>query len=301
MSSGTRLLDALLPRCTFPPAATAVTCAFSGGPDSTALLALASAAGCDVTAIHIDHQLRATSAAEAERAAQLAGTIGVRFQQHTVEVGPGPNLEARARAARAAVLPVDALTGHTADDQAETTLINLLRGAGASGLAGMRPGPTKPLLALRRAETAALCAELGLDPVIDPSNADPRFLRNRIRDEVLPLLCDVAKRDVVPLLQRTGELLRDDDDLLDALAATIDPSDARAVAAAAAPLARRALRTWLEVDGYVPDLATLNRALDVARGVATACELGGDRRLQRHRQRLEIVPGAPRATAPPGQ
>ncbi len=121
------------------------------------------------------------------------------------------------------MLPADVLTGHTADDQAETVLINLLRGAGASGLAAMRPGPTKPLLALRRAETVALCADLGLDPVIDPSNADRRFLRNRVREEVLPLLCDVAKRDVVPLLLRTGELLRDDDDLLDELAVSHRP------------------------------------------------------------------------------
>jgi tRNA(Ile)-lysidine synthase len=295
MPGGTRLLGDLLLRCTFPPPGTAVTCAFSGGPDSTALLALASAARCDVTAIHVDHQLRRTSAAEADRAELLARTIGVRFRRHTVDVAPGSNLEARARVARAAVLPADVLTGHTADDQAETVLINLLRGAGASGLAAMRPGPTKPLLALRRAETVALCAGLGLDPVIDPSNLDRRFLRNRVREEVLPLLCDVAKRDVVPLLLRTGELLRDDDDLLDELASAIDPSDARAVAAAAAPLARRALRNWLAVDGYVPDLATLNRALDVARGVATACDLGGDRRLLRHRQRLEIVADAARS------
>jgi tRNA(Ile)-lysidine synthase len=223
------------------------------------------------------------------------------FERHTVDVAPGANLEARARAARAAVLPADALTGHTADDQAETILINLLRGAAASGLAAMRPGPTKPLLALRRAETTALCADLGLDPVTDPSNADRRFLRNRIRADVLPLLCDAAKRDVVPLLLRTGDLLRDDDDLLEQLAAAIDPADARAVAAAAAPLARRALRGWLATDGYVPDLATLNRALDVARGVATACDLGGERRLERHRQRLDIVESPPRATVPPGQ
>ena len=301
MPSGTRLLDDLLLRCTFPPAGTAVSCAFSGGPDSTALLVLATAAGCDVTAIHVDHQLRRQSSAEADRAEQLAHAIGVAFLRHTVDIAAGPNLEARARAARAAVLPVDASTGHTADDQAETVLINLLRGAGASGLAAMRPGPTKPLLALRRAETVALCADRGLDPVIDPSNSDRRFLRNRGREEVLPLLCDVAKRDVVPLLLRTGELLRDDDDLLDELASAIDPSDALALAAAAAPLARRALRNWLAVDGYVPDLATLNRALDVARGLATACELGGDRRLQRHRQRLEIRRDEPRATAPPGQ
>jgi tRNA(Ile)-lysidine synthase len=301
MPGGARLLDDLLARCSFPPAGTAVACAFSGGPDSTALLVLASAAGCAVTAIHVDHALRSTSAAEADQAERLAGEIGVVFRRHTVEIAPGPNLEARARAARAAVLPADALTGHTADDQAATVLINLLRGAGASGVAAMRPGATKPLLALRRSETAALCTERGLETVTDPSNADRRFLRNRIRDEVLPLLCDVAQRDVVPLLVRSADLVRDDDDLLGELAAAIDPADARAVAAAPLPLARRALRAWLAVDGYVPDLATLNRALDVARGAATACELGGNRRLERHRQRLQIVDAGARATAPPGQ
>ena len=84
MPGGKRLLDDLLSRCTFPPAGAAVTCAFSGGPDSTALLALASAAECAVTAIHVDHQLRPTSAAEADRAEQLAQTIGVRFERHAV-------------------------------------------------------------------------------------------------------------------------------------------------------------------------------------------------------------------------
>jgi tRNA(Ile)-lysidine synthase len=201
---------------------------------------------------------------------------------------------------RNAAVPAGALTGHTADDQAETVLINLLRGAGATGLAAMHPGPTKPLLALRRSETAALCAARGLEPVADPSNLDRRFLRNRVRHELLPLLCDIAQRDVVPLLVRTADLLRDDDEQLDQLSAEIDATDARALAAAEPALARRALRTWLTGDGYGPDLATLNRALEVARGSATACELGGGRRLERHRQRLEIVDGpAARATAQP--
>ena len=69
-------------------------------------------------------------------------------------------------------------------------LINLLRGAGTSGLAGMRPGTRHPILALRRAETAALCAPAGSTPVVDPINADPRFVRNRVRGELLPLLDD---------------------------------------------------------------------------------------------------------------
>jgi tRNA(Ile)-lysidine synthase len=274
-----------------------VCCAFSGGADSSALIVLATAAGCNVTAVHVDHGLRPTSGAEADHAERLAARVGVTFERRTVSVDPGRNLEARARDARLAVLPADVLTGHTADDQAETMLINLLRGAGGAGLAAMRPGPTKPLLGLRHAETVALCAAVGLDPVHDPSNVDRRFVRNRVRYEVLPLLSDIAKRDVVPLLARTASLLRNDEHLLDHLVRAVDPTDARAVAAADPAIARRALRAWIAGDGYPPDLATLDRALDVARGAAKACELGDGRRLERHRQRLEIVVDA-RATAP---
>ena len=199
------------------------------------------------------------------------------------------------------MLPPDVLTGHTADDQAETALINLLRGAGAAGLAAMDPGPTKPLLALRHAETVALCSEAGLDPIVDPSNTDRRFLRNRIRHDVLPLLSTVAERDIVPLLVRTAAVLRDDDRLLDSLAGVLDPTDARAIAAAEPALARRALRRWIGAGGYPPDVATLERALEVARGRTKACELGGGRRLERHRQRLQIVATEPRATTLAGQ
>jgi tRNA(Ile)-lysidine synthase len=301
MLAGSRLVDELLPRCTFPPAGSAVSCAFSGGADSSALLVLAIAAGCHVTAIHVDHRLRPTSDVEADRAEQIAVGLDVPFERHTVDVDAGPNLEARARAARAAVLPPGALSGHTADDQAETTLINLLRGAGAAGLAAMDPGPTKPLLDLRHAETVALCGESGIEPVVDPSNTDRRFLRNRIRLEVLPLLSAVADRDLVPLLVRTAAVLRDDDRLLDRLASLLDPTDARALAAAEPALARRALRRWIGAGGYPPDVATLERALEVARGGTKACELGGGRRLERHRQHLQIVPAGPRATTLAGQ
>ena len=289
MADPARTLDSLLARCTFPSPGTAVACAFSGGADSTALVALARAAGCGVTAIHVDHGLRASSAAEADQAATLAGALGVEFRLETVDVGPGPNLEARARVARFAALPPGTMTGHTADDQAETMLINLLRGAGTGGLAGIRRGPTKPILALRRSETRQLCTDLGLTVVEDPTNRDARFVRNRIRAEVLPLLDDIAGRDVTALLARTAELLGNDADLLDELAETLDPTDAKALADADPRIARRSLRAWLARDGYPPDLATVDRVLDVACGAAIACEIGNGRRVERKAQRLRIV------------
>ncbi len=228
-----------------------LACAVSGGADSLALLVLAAAAGCAVTAIHVDHGLRAGSEAEAEVVSAAAARLGARFEGHRVAVAPGANLEARARAARFAVLPDDVATGHTMDDQAETILVNLLRGAGADGLAGMEPGPRHPILGLRRWETHALCAVAGLEPVRDESNDDLAFVRNRIRHELLPLCAEVAGRDPVPLLARQAGVLRDEVALLDSLAAKLlpDPTDARAVAAAERPLARRAVRRWLREAG----------------------------------------------------
>lgn len=286
--------SALLARCTFAAAGTSVACAVSGGADSTALLALAVAAGLDVTAIHVDHGLRTGSAAEADLVAANAARLGADFRSERVAVGEGPNLEARAREARYAVLPAGVLTGHTADDQAETVLINLLRGAGTSGLAAMRPGPQHPILALRRAETVALCETMQLPTVHDPSNTDPRHLRNRVRLELLPLMADMAQRDPVPILARQAALTRDEDDLLDQRAAEIDPTDAKAIAAAPTALARRAVRRWLTTT-HPPDAATVERVLSVARGASLATDVGGGRRVERHQQRLTLGPDEPGA------
>jgi tRNA(Ile)-lysidine synthase len=203
-----------------------------------------------------------------------------------VNVELGPNLEARAREARFAVLPTDVLTGHTADDQAETVIINLLRGSGTAGLAGMRHD-RHPLLRIRRSETRALCAEVGVQPLHDPMNDDDRYQRVRLRNEVIPLLKEIAQRDVVDLISRQAETLRDDNDLLDELAAMIDVTDARALAGASVALARRAVRQWLS-DPLPPDAATVERVLAVARGEAIACEVGRGRQVRRSHQRLGL-------------
>ncbi len=216
-------------------------------------------------------------------------SLGVPFELHRVHVDPGPNLEARAREARRATLPPGAMTGHTADDQAETVLLRLVRGSGNAGLGAIRPGPTHPILGLRRSDTAGVCASIGVDPVHDASNDRGDVWRNRIRSEVLPVLTDIARRDLVPILTRSADLLRDDSDFLDRLAAGLDPTDARALTAAPVVFARRAVRRWLAEHGYPPSAAAVDRVLGVARGDAIACELPGGRRVQRSDQSLRVV------------
>lgn len=279
----------LLARCWFPPSSTAVTCAVSGGADSLALLVLAVEAGCAVTAVHVDHGLRPGSPVEADVVAAVAARVGAGFRSERVDIAAGANLEARARRARYAALPPDVLTGHTADDQAETVLLNLLRGAGLDGLAGYDP-TRRPLRSLRRRETHKLCADLGIQPVHDPSNDDPRFRRNRVRHELLPLLDAIAERDVAAVIARQADHLRADADLLDELARAIDPTDARAVASAPTPLAARAIRRWLRAgdERHPPDAATVARVLAVARGDAVACDVGGGREVRRHQQRMVV-------------
>jgi tRNA(Ile)-lysidine synthase len=297
------LVDELLAQCTFPPPGTPLACAVSGGPDSLALLALALAAGCTVTAFHVDHGARQGSGAEADVVAEAAARFGARFESLSVAVAPGSNMEARWREARYAALPEGVATGHTMDDQAETVLLNLLRGAGSDGLAGMAPGWHHPLLALRRCATHALCDALGLEPVRDSTNDDPAFLRNRVRHELLPLCADVAGRDPVPLLARQAGLLRDEVALLDALAreAAPDPTDARTVAALPLPLARRSLRQWLRASDpsdHPPSAAEVARVLSVAEGRAVATELSGGRRVRRSGGRLAVDGGASGSVTP---
>lgn len=278
---------ALLARCAFPEPGSRVDLAVSGGADSLALLVLAVEHGLVAVAHHVDHGLRASSALDVVAVRAVAEPRGVDVVVHRVTVPDGPNLEARAREARFSAMPAGVLTGHTADDRAETVLINLLRGAGTRGLSAMGPSPTKPLLDLRRAETSALCAGLGIECVDDETNVDPRFLRNRVRHELLPLVESISNRDPVPLLVRTADVVGQDDALLDELARTIDPCDALALALAPIPLARRAVRAWL-ADPYPPDAATVDRVLEVARGERTACDIGEKREIRRSKQRLGI-------------
>jgi tRNA(Ile)-lysidine synthase len=289
-----------------------VVVACSGGPDSLALLALAVATDLEPVAVHVDHGLRAGSDRESAVVASLAARLGARFQAERVAIEPGPNLEARARdaryealdRARARVGATVVLVGHTADDQAETVLLNLLRGGALPGLGGMPPRRghlVRPLLGLRRTDTVELCTRLGLEPVDDPMNADPAFRRVWLRREVIPVLERGAGRDLVPVLARQADVLRAESDFLDELARAAWPpapdraDDAGAPAAplAALPpvLARRAVRCWLGPPP--PSFDEVERVLAVARGEARATEIANGRRVRRSRGRLAVESPAP--------
>lgn len=197
-----------------------VVVAVSGGPDSTALLdalaRLAPPRGLTLHAVHVDHGLRPGSAAEAAIVAALAADRGVAFSALRVAVAPGGSLQDRARVQRhlalrrhaAAVGATAVALGHTADDQAETVLMRALRGATPRSLAamGQRDGMlARPLLRVWRADTVAYCAELGLTPLDDPANRDPRYLRSRVRHELMPALEAVfpgARRRLCVLAER---------------------------------------------------------------------------------------------------
>jgi tRNA(Ile)-lysidine synthase len=200
-----------------------VLVAVSGGADSVALLhvltTLAPAWRLTLHVLHVDHGLRPDSGRDADFVRALGERLGVPVAVERVQVGPG-SLEAAARAARYAALAawadrLDATriaVGHTADDQAETVLMRVLGGAGVRGLAAIPPvrgRVIRPLLDVRRTALREALAAAGMPWVEDPSNRDPKFLRNRIRHELLPLLAASYRADVVPALARTARLARE--------------------------------------------------------------------------------------------
>jgi len=211
-----------------------VLAACSGGADSLAMAAalafVAPRAGLRGGGVTVDHGLQDGSAGRAADVAALMTKLGldpVRTVTVTVAKKAGP--EADARAARYAALHQTAreyqaaavLLGHTLDDQAETVLLGLARGSGGRSLAGMparRDPYRRPLLGLRRATTAAACADLGLQPWQDPHNRDLRFARARVRHQVLPALEDALGPGVAEALARTASQLRADAECLDELA-----------------------------------------------------------------------------------
>lgn len=207
-----------------------VIVALSGGADSLALLAAtafeAGRAGIRVEAVVVDHGLQRGSDAVAARAVETARGRGIDARVMTVEVAVKDGPEADARAARYAALArvasetgADAvLLGHTLDDQAETVLLGLARGSGATSVQGMAQVAglyRRPLLGIRRSTTVQFCADSGLDPWLDPQNDDPAYTRVRVRQRVLPVLEAELGPGIAEALARTAEQLREDSDALD--------------------------------------------------------------------------------------
>ncbi len=215
-----------------------VVVGLSGGADSLALTAAVAfegpKAGIEATAVVVDHGLQDGSAEVAAGAAAQAQALGLAARVIRVEVGTADGPEAAARSARRGALRQAArdagataiLLAHTLDDQAETVLLGLARGAGATSLAGMAPlreddGLTwlRPLLGVRRGTTRAACAAEDLAPWYDPHNLQRRFARVRVRRDVLPVLERELGPGVTEALARTAEQLRED---ADAFAEMID-------------------------------------------------------------------------------
>lgn len=225
-----------------------VLLAVSGGPDSLCLLDCMQKLGFRVCIAHLDHQMRQESGEEAAFVSAIAEQYGLRCIQGQEDVRAvieeGTSVEEAARLVRYRFL-VDAAnqlnfkfiaTGHTSDDQVETILMHFLRGAGPSGLAGMRPKTSlddwrdipnarglklvRPLLGITRAETVAHCRKIGLQPVIDSSNLDQTLHRNRIRHHLLPLL-ETYNSGIRRHVLRMGEIMSAETDYLGKVVQTI--------------------------------------------------------------------------------
>ncbi|MEU8661030.1 tRNA lysidine(34) synthetase TilS [Actinoplanes philippinensis] len=246
------------------PAEALILVACSGGADSLALASAAQFCGRRVGLVTVDHGLQEGSDRRARSVAAWARDAGldpVRIETVSVAGLPG-GPEAAARTARYAALDAAAaevgaaavLLGHTRDDQAETVLLAMARGAGPRGLSGMpaRRGVfRRPLLEVARADTRKACAALGLAPWEDPHNTDPAYARSRVRASALPALVDALGPAVLPNLARTAALVAADNAALDELSAQALESarsgaglSAAALAAMLPAIRGRALHRW---------------------------------------------------------
>src|SRR5919107_5921973 len=201
----------------------------SGGPDSVALLRVIVALEGEPLVLHLDHGLRGEESREdAEFVRGLCGRLGVRCEVQRLTLDGVPNLQERAREERyrlaeevAVRLGLETVaTGHTADDVAETVLMNLTRGAGLRGLGGIPPVRDRiqrPLIACTRREILDYLQELEQPYRTDPTNLTDKYARNRVRLDVLPVLEELypaASRNIA----RTVSLVREDLEVLEGLA-----------------------------------------------------------------------------------
>jgi tRNA(Ile)-lysidine synthase len=218
---------------------------------------------------HVDHAMRASSSVDARHCRDVAGRLGLPID--VVRLSEPPANEAAARAARYEALErmadrVGAMaiaTGHTLDDDAETVLLRMGRGGYPLGIPSQRGRVVRPLLSMRRRETAEVCAARGVPALADPTNTDERFARNRIRHRVLPLLGDDGVLELARLAEASREAKARHDATIDRLAAavlrrpapgTVLRLDRPALAALPAHLREGVLRRLLESLGV--DLST---------------------------------------------
>jgi tRNA(Ile)-lysidine synthase len=218
-----------------------VLAAVSGGPDSVCLLYslwyLRRLLKVRVEVFHFDHRLRPDSAKDAEYVHRVSDRLGLPFHLREAEDAPrkGESVEAWASVARLnaandvrrAIGGVAIAEGHTLDDQAETVLLNLVRGSGLDGLSGIAPGGrssaiVQPLIDVTHADVEAFCRALHLRPRRDPMNEDRRYLRVAIRRDLLPQLESAVGRGAKATLARTADNVRADRDEL--VAATLAAS-----------------------------------------------------------------------------
>lgn len=278
-----------------------VAVAVSGGLDSVSLLdllhQLAGWHGGVLSVITVDHGCRPSSSADADFVEALAESLGLPCARASLSLGEGASEDTlrRGRYAVLDALDVDRVAlAHHRGDQAETVLLHLLRGTGATGRAGMRwrrGRYVRPLLELSRSQLAAWADHRGLSFRHDPSNDDPRYLRNRIRHEVLPLL-ESLRPGAEAAIARSARLAAADDALLDELAARIAHDvggrgwPLAALRDTPEPLIRRALRAAVPSlsAGQIDAVLTL-----VERGSGRITLSGGQRQLVVRGGRLRLV------------
>ena len=236
----------------------------SGGPDSLCLLDALHRAGLRGVVAHMNHRLRPEADQEAEHVRQVAERYGVPYVLKVEDVaayaeGHALSVEEAARVLRYRFLFAEAVrweaqavaVGHTADDQVETVLMHLLRGAGLEGLKGMEawhlPNAwsqeiplVRPLLGMWREETVAYCQERGLQPVMDGSNLETTYFRNRLRHELIPALQAYNPR-LKENLVRMAEVLRGDQQVLEQILETAWQACARQAGPGCVAFSRGAL------------------------------------------------------------
>ena len=238
-----------------------VLCAVSGGADSMALLwgmwLLKEKLGIRVEAAHFNHRLRGEeSDSDAEFVRKFCDFHDIPLHLGSGNVVPGPKgLEAAAREARYAFLRSlngTIATAHTADDNAETVLLHLIRGSGLRGLGGVTPKSDRlirPMLDVTRAQVEEFLNENYIRHVEDSSNGSDAFLRNRLRHHVMPLL-RAENPSIAAGLSAAAQRIREDAQLLDSLAWELDRTDVTALREAPGPLRRRAIEGLLRENGF---------------------------------------------------